>query len=482
MTKKKTTKKQETNKFTLEDAHNYLASLNNAEKSIQNWQECITTLVHYDNSENPTETDYTKKEQFQEYKDINIVDLVQDVEKVVDFIEDAILTVRDKQRISVDTQKTYYNSLARLTQKGSPLQKIVGKELHKTYNDKLHELEGVSNFIRGKNKPKRANATYPDFTWSVATEEYEKFITESAFTNTQKGRKELRIAVLVGLYILQRPRRSKDYRLLQYWSRKPTDKEAEDKNILYKEKDKYYFSIDQFKTRYRVHGASKEKKQVLPRYIKEVNVKLASLLKDYIKKFQIKDNAKLTPQEKKNKTSYYMFFMETGTQDQVYEDNSFSNYMKGCFQKVFNNRKGISINTIRHIFNNWIAENLNNFNDNQLNQLAEDVGDSPKLLPSNLRYRFQIAENEDMDKTEIQGNIEENEAIRKMVEIEREEGGSVGNVEEKNDDVDEVVSPISMETITEDIELDKLYKKLGEAYMQVKSIELMIQRKLSMGV
>ena len=171
--------------------------------------------------------------------------------------------------------------------------------------------------------------------------------------------------------------------------------------------------------------------------------------------------------------------MESGTQDQVYEDNSFSNYMKACFQKVFNNRKGISINTIRHIFNNWIAENLNNFNDNQLNQLAEDVGDSPKLLPSNLRYRFQIAENEDMGRTEIEGNIQENEVIRKMVEIEREEEGSIRNDEEKNDD--EVISPISVETITEDIELDKLYKKLGEAYMQVKSLELMIQRKLSMG-
>ena len=118
------------------------------------------------------------------------------------------------------------------------------------------------------------------------------------------GRKSLRIACIVGLYIIQRPRRSEDYNSLQYFSKKPTETEAKDRNILYNDKGKLYLSIDLFKTRWRTQGASKERKQQLPRYIKEVNSFLASLLKDYIKKWDIKDMSKLTADEKKKKVNY----------------------------------------------------------------------------------------------------------------------------------------------------------------------------------
>jgi hypothetical protein len=183
----------------------------------------------------------------------------------------------------------------------------------------MRAVEGISNMIRGKNVRKRANAEYPDFGWIEMQNEYDKYISEQPFTNTEKGRKALKIAVLSGLYILHRPRRAMDYRLLQYYSKKPTEKEAEGRNILYKDKDKLYFSIDVFKTRWRTHGASTQRKEVLPRYIKEVNDKLSSLLKDYIKKMKTKDMSKLTPQEKRSKVEYYIFHLENGNETEFYD-------------------------------------------------------------------------------------------------------------------------------------------------------------------
>jgi hypothetical protein len=130
-----------------------------------------------------------------------------------------------------------------------------------------------------------------------------------------------------------------------------------------------------------------------------------------------------------------------------------------------------------------VSDNLNQFNDAQLQQISIDVGDTARNLPTNLRYRIQLQENADLEKTEIQGNMYENEYVRKMAELEAEEGGSVGDVEPNNDDtksvsdVDEVISPspISVDTSTE---LDTLYKKLGETQIQLKTLEMAILRKL----
>jgi hypothetical protein len=110
-------------------------------------------------------------------------------------------------------------------------------------------------------------------------DEYNNFVDTHAFTKTKKGLKDLRVATLIGFYILQRPRRL-DYRLLQYYSKKPSEEEFKDRNILYNDDGKLYVSLDVFKTRYRVSGGSTEKKELLPRYIKELNPKLASLLRD----------------------------------------------------------------------------------------------------------------------------------------------------------------------------------------------------------
>jgi hypothetical protein len=353
--------------------------------------------------------------------------------------------------------------------------------------DKLAEIESESNKKRNENKPKRAVATYPDFTWFQAETEYKEYITTHAFTNTQKGRKELRIACIVGLYVIMRPRRSGDYSSLQYFGRKPTETEAKDRNILYNDKGKLYFSLDVFKTRYRTQGASKEKKQQLPRYIKEVNSFLASFLKDYIKKWNIKDMSKLTADEKKKGVNYYIFHLETGSQETKY-DGGFSKLVSSCSEKVFNGRKNITPNTFRHLYNTYITDNLNEFNDNQLNEISLDVGDTPKAMASNLRYRHQNQINQDIEKTQIEGIIRYKKDAIDAMNVANEDVASVGDIQDNIDtetrsvgDVDEIQSPPPVNNVSTDTELQTLYTKLGEAHMQVKSFELLIQRKLGLG-
>jgi hypothetical protein len=477
--KKRTSQREKV--FTLEQGKRYLTSLANATNSIKNWTDALATLVHYYNSENPSDTDMSKAEMLEQYKDVNLYPILKDFDKVVEIIDTKIMSSRSNQPIAVDTRKQYYLSIIRVSQKKSPLQ--IDKDIRAKYMDKLAEIEGLSNAKRNLNKPIRANLEYPDFVWTNAQDEYENYITTHAFTNTAKGRKELRIACLCGLYVLQRPRRL-EYRLLQYYGKKPSESEYTNRNILYSDDGKLYVSLDIFKTRYRTSGASTEKKELLPRYVKEINPKLASLLRDYLKKWEIKDMSKLSPAEKRQKKEYYVFFKESGTHEEPYEDTTYSKYMTSCFKQVFNRGK-LSVNTFRHMFNSWVAENLQQFNDAQLQAISVDVGDTPRNMPTAMRYRIQYVENQDMDKTQIEGNVLENEFVRKMVEANAEEEGSVGNVEDGNKDhADEVVSPnrdfvmpISVDTSAE---LDVLYKQVGKAYMELKSLELTIIRKLGM--
>jgi transcription termination factor NusB len=437
--------------------------------------------VHYNEDENPYPTDMTKKELAEKYADINIVPLLNDFDKVVEIVEKQIKSTRDGNNIAIDSVKQYFLAIVRLIQRGSPLS--LSKELSGKYNAKVIEFDALSNKQRNKNEPKKANLEYPDFTWSVVQKEYEDYVTSHAFTNTAKGRKDLRNACVVGLYVLQRPRRVTDYSSLQWFSKKPTDKEADGHNILYLDDGKFYVSIDKFKTRFRVSCASKQAKELLPRYIKEVNSKLTDLFKKYIKIWNIKDMSKLTNDERRQGKEYYIFHQETKTHEDMYDENSFSKVISNCFKAVFNGRNGLTVNTLRHAFNTWVSEHINEFTDAQLMDIAVDVGDTARSLPTNLRYRIANQENADLNKTEIEGQIHDDAYARNVMMAGAEENASVGNVREQQspDDDNEVASPAPV-NVNNDNNLDDLYVQLGKAVMEVKQLELLISRRLNMVV
>lgn len=472
------TRNQTTTEFTLEDAHKHFDGLGNAANSKVNWKNSITTLVSFNESgKNTFETGMTKNELYEKYKNTDIVKLISDFDEVQDIVENRLLSSVSKQPIAVDSKKQYYNAVIRLTQKRSKFQ--LDKETKEQYIQALKDTEAASNTKRNQNKPKRALLEYPNFTWADAETELKKYIDEQNFTNTAKGRKALRNAVIVGLYVIMRPRRALDYMLLQYYGRKPTETEATGRNIFYKDGGKYYFSIDKFKTRMRLSGSAKEQKELLPRYITEVNPYLASLMKDLITKWGIKDMSKLSKEEKKKKTEYFIFHLEKGSQEQNY-GSGFSKYVALCSKAVYN-RNNITPNIYRHLYNTYIADNLNLFNDNQLNAISIDVGDTPRAMASNLRYRHQNQQVAEIEKTQIENLIRYNQDAVNAMNIQNEEEGSVGNVEnneQRNEqDADEIQSPPPI-IQSNDSDFDVLYKKLGVAQMEVRTLELMIMRKL----
>jgi hypothetical protein len=488
--------------FTLSQAIDVINSLANAPNTKKIWRSAMATLAHYDyEGENAFNVDLKKDDMILKYQDMNILPLITDFEKVEKIVDTKIKSSKDGADIAVDTRKSYYGAILKVTNPQSPIQ--LSKEIHDKYADKIKEIEKISNDKRNENAPIRANLLYPNFTWLEAVNEYEKYITEHAFTNTGKGRKELRIACMVGLYILQRPRRVQDYCTLQWFSRKPAPQDFEGRNILYADGENLVLSIDKFKTRYRVAGNSTERKELLPRYVKIVNPKLADLFRDYIKKAKIKDMTKLTTPQRRANVNYYIFVKENDDNHMSpYDDNSFSKVLAAAFKYVFDKNK-LSVNTFRHLFNTYIMDNASMFNDKKMQEISLDVGDTPRQMATNIRYRVANQAVAQMAKTEIDGIIADNDYAKNLMIANAEEEGSVGNVGDGGNvadvvdvvDADEVVSPAprpvppqlplaQTDTVgggagVVDEDLAVLYTRLGEATMQVELIKSLIAKKLN---
>lgn len=395
--------------YTLGEAIIYLNSTQNAKKSKDLWSDNLATLVYYNEmGQNAYPVTLRKKEMIEKYQDVNLVPLLNDVDTVVDIVNNQIKSSRDGNPIAVDTRKQYYTAILRATQKGSPFRPTT--DIKKQYEDKLKEAESISNKQRNQNAPTRALKEYPDFTWIKAHREYKEFLNTHAFTNTEKGRHDLRCAVVVGLYVLQRPRRVEDYSSLQYYSKKPADRELANRNVIYAEDGKLFFSIDKFKTRFRVSGASKKKTELLPRYVKQVNPKLAELFKTYIKKHDIKDMSKLTAEEKRQNKQYFVFYKSTktrGSSAEALDSGAFGKHINACCKEVFKGRTKLTANSFRHIYNTWLVDNIRHFTDEQLKQFSIDVGDTPRELPTNYRYRIANQANVGMEKTQIEDGLRE---------------------------------------------------------------------------
>lgn len=438
----KTKAPKETTTFTLQTSVEFIQSLNNPQSTKDNWIRSLVSLAANVTDGNQLDNfSLTSKELQNKYKDVNLVPILKDFEKTSDVIENKITNKRTGEIISVDTKKQYYASIAILfIQKAGRL--VVNKELKKQYEEKIKEFDKASNDKRKQNEPIRANLQYPDFDWEQIQNEYQTFIDTKPFTNTEKGRAELRVACLVGLYVLQRPRRVQDYELLQYYSKLPDADKRKGKNIIFIEKDTATLYLDKFKTRVKV--VRNKEKELLPTYVKTLNPRLTSLLKDYIKKSGIKDMAKLTPLERREKKEFYIFHKESGTQEELYSKGGFSEYVSKCLKKVYE-KKDLSVNTFRHSFNDWISQHLKEYTDAQLEEIAIDVGDTPRSLPTNLRYRIARQENKGMEKSQIDEMIRDDAYARELARAGAEEEASIGQVAEdveKDDDVDEVVSPI----------------------------------------
>jgi hypothetical protein len=211
------------------------------------------------------------------------------------------------------------------------------------------------------------------------------------------------------------------------------------------------------------------------RYIKDLNPRLAELFRDYIKKANIRDMARRTTAEKRADKQFYIFHLETGTQDQIYS-NGISSVVASAMKEVYKRNK-LQINSFRHAFNDYLVENLKEFNDNQLAQIAIDVGDTWKDMPTNIRYRLSNQNNADLTPTQIQGQLNDRDEGEQMYMANANDGESNEVVSPEEGEA-EVVSPPSPSPLQME-GIEELYRKHSEALIKAKMYEMEILRRLT---
>ena len=474
-------------KVTLADALKCISELPNPETTQKIWRASIISLSYHLAREDNADNSLTYEELAEKYADVNIKPFIEDFDKVLTLIEsDTIKNKHNGEPVGLEFKKqVWYAILAIVGQNGVI---DLPKETLEKYKEKKVEYDLKSTQGRKINAPKRAVLEHPDLTYPVFTRGYEDFIATKSFTkdgkplkrftDTAKGNKDLRIATLIGFYIIQRPRRVEDICSLMLYSKLPSEKEMEGKNILLVErikedskyKNQYTIHIDDFKTRYRtVKG---KRKEVLPRFEKVLNSRLASLLDDYITRWEVVDNIK-----SKGKEHHYVFYKETGKTTEPYDSNGFSKYITSCLKQIYK-KSGLSVNTIRHTYADWIWNNPAEYNTLQLEQIAIEVGD--KSIFTHMGYRQANQANRDKAITQIDDDRKVMEQAVNMVL----EGGLI----EGQDEDDEVKSdagnsppprvvdnPIHINT---DEPLLELYAKLGRLTMEVETVKASIARKL----
>lgn len=481
--------------FTLEDAHKYFDTLPNAEKSKQIWKSQMTNLVVY--AEGDEASPLTTKEFFEKHKGVDMVALIADYEKVMDIIENKIKSKTTDQPIALDTRRQYISGIVRLTQKSSPLK--IAPTTRSLYISKERAYHGESNDRRDESEPTKGNLLNPELTWTRMREDYENWVAAQPFTNTEKGRKDLKTAIVAGLYILHKPRRVADYATLQVYSKLPQKKDRETKNILHIEKDKMTFYINVFKTRWTTRGGAKKRTELMPEYIKEVKPQLASLFKDYIKKADIKDMSKRTPAEVRSKEQFYIFAEpRTELADAKKEDadvkkidNAFSKTAVLAFKAVFmkpngTKREGVSVNTIRHAWNTWRVSHFNEFSIKQHRDWQIEVGDTPKQYPTADRYMIRNQDNVGLTKSEVVEAIEDQEYAKGLMEAAAEGEGSVmgGSVVERRAEQMEVINEVDESEVERDsrgnVSKDGALRRIGE--IEILMAKLMKEKELMMEV
>lgn len=438
-----------TKDFTLNDALEFIdTKLKNPQSTKDLYKRCLITFTRYAEriDEDDEDLELTLEEIQDIYGEVNLVEPLSDFDRTKFVVEEEIRNQRTGEQIAIDTIKQYYSSfMALFTRENGRL--ILGKEIEKQYDERLKYWNNESNNKRRLLIPKKYAEEDPSFTWEVMEQEYAEFIDTKKFSNTEQGKKDLRNAVAVGMYVLQRPRRVLDYYKLQFFSKKPSEKEQQDRSIVWLRKEegklKGTFYIDKFKIRTMVRKNTT--KEVLPRYIKDINDRLAELLQRYITYFQIKDMSKLTAEEKRRGKNYYLFYPNDDQSVPYSKAGGFGKVVGNAMKKIFKNRKGLSVNAFRHNFNDWVSRNLKDFNDEKLKQIAIDVGDTFKDLPTNLRYRFATVENQDKAVSQIEEQIRDDYYAKKLYEADAEEQGSV-----MNEAVPSAKEVERMETINED--------------------------------
>ena len=214
--------------------------------------------------------------------------------------------------------------------------------------------------------------------------------------------------LVVSFYTLLRPRRL-EYRMLKVFENTPTDKQVnqnEDNWVVVRPKgnQNVVMVLNEYKT------AKRKQRKFLGQYKKDLPDKLTSLLRQYVKKAN-------------RKNADYLFVNKNG---EPYTDNKFSAFVKKSCEKVLG--IPLSVNSFRHLFVSWVVQNYKKYNNDDIKQIARDVGDA--RLETLLNYRIAEQRIDDEGITQIHNEIIEDRRREMAKVLELEEEGSVGDVAE----------------------------------------------------
>lgn len=479
--------------YTLKTAIDFIYNkLKNPDSTKKLYKRCLITFTRYavDEKEELEEDEELNLDELLDiYGEIDLMPFLTDFERTKEVVESEIKNSNTGEDIAIDTKKMYYTAfMALLTNEEGRLS--VGKEIEGQIKKRLEYWNVESNKKRSMNLPKDYAVEDPLFTFEVMVDEYNKFLATKSFSNTEQGKKDLRHAVVVGLYMLQRPRRVEDYWKLQFFSKEPTDAEQKDRNILWLKKVdgewKGRFYIDKFKIRRMVRN--NKTKEILPRYIKDIDNRLADLFATYIHHFKINDMSKLSAQEKRNKKEYYLFFPDGRDPSVPYPNaGGYGKVVVAGMRKVFNNRKGLSTNAFRHNHTDWISRNYKTYNDEQIKEIKIDVGDAK--LDTFLSYRFGDVNTLGMKAAEVVEIVKDQDYAKALMEAEAEEEGSVAGdiAPPRLDDInqmDTIDEADEAELVEVDVggkeNVNDVYAKLGEVEAKIVALKLEKERLLKM--
>jgi len=273
---------------TVGDVAKYFNEHAYAEGSKTLWMSRLRFIAkYYHNVRDSTEAELDK---------LDLTKALNDYDKVVNLIEDVIKNQNTGKDTSISTKKQYYIACFNATRKGGV---PVSKQIHEDYEKKTREWERRENEKRDLNEPKGGNAKHPDLNWTQIKKLYDTYNTEHPH-----GKWITRFLVIVGFYVLEVPRRVEDFSEMTLTFKMPKTI-PEGKNLLVVERSKVTVVIDKFKMRWKVAKKKTKKKQMLPTFIRELKPALSSLIRDYIKQWDMKEGD-------------YIFFKHTGSPSDKY--------------------------------------------------------------------------------------------------------------------------------------------------------------------
>jgi hypothetical protein len=409
--------------FSLRDAYVYFDTLKLDDSTKENYKERIRFICE------DFDTD-----------DLNVI--FGNPDKVIENIRQMKWRNNPNKTISLETQKAYLIAVRVLTQRGAI--PSVDVEKRKVYQKAMLDKAKETGEIRGKNLRKSNLKDHPNLKYEDLIEKRNEFDGSAYMTLNN-----LKALLIVSLYTLLRPRRL-EYRLLQYYSKEPTIEK--EKCYLVSNKNRTTLKLNEFKTRtYKQHD-------FLPMYVKDLPPKLVSLFKLWIKKNKLKDGD-------------YIF---KNTNGDMYESDAFSKQVGQAFQKVCGAK--VLVNDLRHLYITFLADHIQDYNNNDLKQIAISVGDYSILTA--LNYRLTQRENEDDTITQIQHKHLEKKKQQIQAIVDAEEEGSVqgggenvdmNDVELSVDDEEEISSPQQKVNLTKD-----KYALIEYVLMEVKKILLKV--------